>query len=122
MEYSKNLTVDVSEHAGGKKMENLNFDKDITALLVIDPYNEFISEGCKVWDRLKTVAQANDCIPHMLQVLNAARKCATSRLLRAPSSLPCWRLRELEVHCAYPEGRVVAQGLRIRHLGWRNPQ
>jgi hypothetical protein len=26
-------------------MENLNFDKEITALLVIDPYNDFISEG-----------------------------------------------------------------------------
>lgn len=29
-------------------MENLNFDKEITALLVIDPYNDFISEGGKV--------------------------------------------------------------------------
>ena len=25
------------------------FDKEITALLVIDPYNDFISEGGKVW-------------------------------------------------------------------------
>jgi ureidoacrylate peracid hydrolase len=55
-------------------MENLMFDKEITALLVIDPYNDFISERGKVWDRLKTVAEANDCVPHMLQVLNAARK------------------------------------------------
>jgi ureidoacrylate peracid hydrolase len=55
-------------------MANLKFDKDITALLVIDPYNDFISEGGKVWDRLKTAAEANDCAPHMLQVPNAARK------------------------------------------------
>jgi len=55
-------------------MANLKFDKDITALLVIDPYNDFISEGGKAWDRLKTVAEANGCVPHMLQVLNAARK------------------------------------------------
>ncbi len=55
-------------------MANLKFDKDITALLVIDPYNDFISEGGKLWDRLKRVAEANDCVPHMLQVLNAARK------------------------------------------------
>jgi ureidoacrylate peracid hydrolase len=27
-----------------------------------------------VWDRLKDLAEANNCIPHMLQVLNAARK------------------------------------------------
>ena len=55
-------------------MANLTYDKEITALLVIDPYNDFISEGGKLWDRLKTVAQGNDCVPHMLQVLNAARK------------------------------------------------
>ena len=55
-------------------MANLNFDKEITALLVIDPYNDFISEGGKIWDRIKTVAGANDCVPHMLQVLNAARR------------------------------------------------
>jgi nicotinamidase-related amidase len=50
------------------------FDKEITALLVIDPYNDFISEGGKIWDRLKGVAEANNCVPHMLQVLNAARR------------------------------------------------
>src|SRR5215475_12195722 len=55
-------------------MAKLKFDKEITALLVIDPYNDFISEGGKVWDRLKAVAEANGCVPHMLQVLNAARK------------------------------------------------
>jgi ureidoacrylate peracid hydrolase len=55
-------------------MANLKFDKEITALLVIDPYNDFISVGGKVWDRLKDLAEANNCIPHMLQVLNAARK------------------------------------------------
>jgi ureidoacrylate peracid hydrolase len=55
-------------------MANLKYDKELTALLVIDPYNDFISEGGKLWDRLKTVAKANDCVPHMLQVLNAARK------------------------------------------------
>jgi len=52
----------------------MSYDKEISALLVIDPYNDFISEGGKVWDRLKTVAEANDCVPNMLQVLNASRK------------------------------------------------
>ena len=55
-------------------MANLKFDKEITALLVIDPYNDFISEGGKIWDRIKKVAEGNDCIPHMLQLLNAARE------------------------------------------------
>ncbi len=54
-------------------MAKATYDKEVTALLVIDPYNDFISEGGKVWDRLKAVAEANGCIPHMLQVLHAAR-------------------------------------------------
>jgi ureidoacrylate peracid hydrolase len=53
---------------------NLTFEKEITALVVIDPYNDFISEGGKVWDRLKGVAEANQCVPHMVQILNAARR------------------------------------------------
>src|SRR5262249_9771612 len=38
------------------------------------PYNDFISEGGKMWDRLKAVAEANGCVPNMLGVLNTARK------------------------------------------------
>jgi nicotinamidase-related amidase len=59
-------------------MTDLELDKEITALLIIDPYNDFISEGGKVWDRLKAVAEANHCVPHMLQVLMAARKAKIS--------------------------------------------
>jgi ureidoacrylate peracid hydrolase len=54
-------------------MSDVTYNKDITALVVIDPYNDFISDGGKVWDRLKGVAEANQCIPHMKQVLGAAR-------------------------------------------------
>ena len=52
----------------------LTYNKEITALLVIDPYNDFISEGGKIWDRIKAVAEANHCVDNMLQVLHAARQ------------------------------------------------
>src|SRR5262244_707960 len=55
-------------------MEKVTYDKDVTALLVIDPYNDFISEGGKLWHRLKPVAEANSCLSHMSQVLSVARK------------------------------------------------
>ena len=58
------------------------YNKEITALLVVDPYNDFISEGGKIWPRIKAVAEANNCIPNMLKVLNAARK-AKLRVLYA---------------------------------------
>jgi len=62
-------------------MANVAYDKEITALLVVDPYNDFISEGGKLWDRIRRVAEANDCVPHMLQVLNAARKARVKPLV-----------------------------------------
>jgi len=55
-------------------MADLKFEKETTGLLLIDPYNDFISEGGKLWDRIKSVAEANGCIPHMLQLLTTARK------------------------------------------------
>jgi len=55
-------------------MAKIVYDKDITALLVIDPYNDFISEGGKLWDRVKNVAEANKCVSNMQQVVNAVRK------------------------------------------------
>lgn len=51
----------------------MTFEKTITGLVVIDPYNDFISEGGKFWGHLKTVAEANNCVPNMLRVLNSAR-------------------------------------------------
>ena len=55
-------------------MLKLTYEKEITALLMIDPYNDFISEGGKIWERIRAVAEANDCVPHMLQILDAVRK------------------------------------------------
>ena len=39
------------------------YDKDITALLVVDPYNDFISEGGKIWPRIKAVAKRTTASP-----------------------------------------------------------
>jgi nicotinamidase-related amidase len=49
------------------------YNKEITALLVIDPYNDFISESGKIWPRIRAVAEANNCVPNMLKVLTASR-------------------------------------------------
>jgi len=54
-------------------MSKSRYEKAITGLVVIDPYNDFISEGGKLWDRLKGVAEANGCVANMLQISEAAR-------------------------------------------------
>ena len=78
-------------------MNTPTYDKRIAALLVVDPYNDFISEGGKIWPRIKAVAEANNCVAHMLGVLNAAR-------------------------CAHSERSMATQDLRIRYMGWRVPR
>jgi ureidoacrylate peracid hydrolase len=55
-------------------MATLTHDNKITALVVVDPYNDFISEGGKIWGRIKGVAEANNCVPNMLRILQAARQ------------------------------------------------
>ena len=55
-------------------MDKITYDRERTALLIIDPYNDFISEGGKAWERIRAVAEANNCVPNMLKVLNAARQ------------------------------------------------
>jgi ureidoacrylate peracid hydrolase len=55
-------------------MRHDNSDVHSTALLLIDPYNDFISEGGKIWPRIRAVAEANHCVQHMLEVLEAGRK------------------------------------------------
>ena len=102
-------------------MAEVTYEKDITGLVVIDPYNDFISEGGKVWDRLKGVAEANGCIPHMKQVLDAARRGRHPGLLRAASPIPARRLRDVEVHRADSESGLGPQDVRVRHVGRRAP-
>jgi nicotinamidase-related amidase len=55
-------------------VNTLAYDKETTALIMVDPYNDFISEGGKLWPRVKAVAEANNCVPNMLEVLSVARK------------------------------------------------
>src|SRR5262245_41666651 len=62
-----------ADTAGVTAMNTPTCDKNISALLVVDPYNDFISEGGKIWPRIKAVAEANDCVSNMRKVLNAAR-------------------------------------------------
>ncbi|MGW1884684.1 cysteine hydrolase family protein [Streptomyces sp. NPDC001970] len=54
-----------------------------TALLVVDPYNDFLSEGGKLWPRTKAVAEQVGLLDHMRQVLAAAR-AAGLRVLFVP--------------------------------------
>jgi ureidoacrylate peracid hydrolase len=56
-------------------MEDAAINREaITGLLIVDPYNDFISEGGKFWPHIREIAERVGCVPNMLRVLNAARR------------------------------------------------
>jgi nicotinamidase-related amidase len=54
-------------------MEAVGYTSANTGLLLIDPYNDFLSDGGKLWPRAKAVAEQVGLLDHMRQVLAATR-------------------------------------------------
>ena len=44
-----------------------------TAILLVDPYNDFLSEGGKIWPRVKAIAEEVKLLDHLREVISAAR-------------------------------------------------
>jgi len=49
------------------------YEPELTGLLVVDPYNDFLSEGGKLYQLARSTLEAHNVIDHMRQVLAAAR-------------------------------------------------
>jgi nicotinamidase-related amidase len=45
-----------------------------TALVLVDPYNDFLSEGGKVWPRVQDAAESVGTIRHLRELLGAVRR------------------------------------------------
>jgi nicotinamidase-related amidase len=54
-------------------MKNTAYPKDSTGLLLVDPYNDFLSEGGKLNGLAKPVADAVDTLKHLREVVAAVR-------------------------------------------------
>ncbi|MFD7872885.1 isochorismatase family cysteine hydrolase [Streptomyces sp. NPDC059766] len=59
------------------------YEPELTGLLIVDPYNDFLSEGGKLYDYARSTLDALDVVEHMRQVLAAAR-AAGVRVFIAP--------------------------------------
>ncbi|MEJ8656912.1 isochorismatase family cysteine hydrolase [Streptomyces sp. MS1.AVA.4] len=67
-----------------------------TGLLLVDPYNDFLSEGGKLWPRTAPVAEQVGLLGHMREVLAATRACGIRTLFvphrrTAPGDYADWR-------------------------------
>ena len=60
-----------------------------TALLVIDPVNDLLSEGGAAWDLTATMVKMNDVIGHLRRAIEAARE---------------WRFRSCSARWRTPRG------------------
>jgi nicotinamidase-related amidase len=49
------------------------YDRSDTALLFIDPYNDFLSPEGKLWPMVSAVAAAQDLLTHLRQIMAAVR-------------------------------------------------
>jgi nicotinamidase-related amidase len=54
-------------------MKNTAYPKDSTGLLLVDPYNDFLSDGGKLSGLAKPVADAVDTLKHLREVVAAVR-------------------------------------------------
>jgi nicotinamidase-related amidase len=51
----------------------MSYDSATTAILLVDPYNDFLSEGGKIWPRVKAIAEEVALMDHLREAVSAAR-------------------------------------------------
>ena len=51
----------------------MNHDPSATAILLVDPYNDFLSEGGKLWPRVQAVAEDVHLLKHLREIVSTAR-------------------------------------------------
>lgn len=93
---------------------DLDYPSDRTALLIVDPYNDFLSEGGKLFGYCRETLTALDTVEHMRQ-LRAAARGAGVRMFIAPHHRWCpddfagWK-HLAPVQAAGARGKVFAEG------------
>jgi nicotinamidase-related amidase len=63
------------------------YDPARTGLLFVDPYNDFLSEGGKLWPMVKKVAEQVRLIDNLKAVVKTVREKSHPGVHRTPSSL-----------------------------------
>ena len=92
----------------------IKYAPDTTGLVLVDPYNDFLGEGGKVWPRLKDVAETVGTNKHLRELVQAVRG-AGIRMFIAPHRR--WRSGDFEgwVRPAAPQRRM--RNARVFELG-----
>jgi len=76
-------------------MDTLAYDPKRTALLFIDPYNDFLSEGGKVWPAIQAIAREVGLLDNLRAIQSAARAAGVRKIVVPhrrwqPGDYECW--------------------------------
>jgi nicotinamidase-related amidase len=72
-------------------MTGMSYEISRTGVLLVDPYNDFLSEGGKTWPRLKEVAESVGLLDHLRAVVTAARDAGIRVFIVPQSDRPLHR-------------------------------
>jgi nicotinamidase-related amidase len=76
-------------------MTTVTYDANRTALLFVDPYNDFLSEGGKIWPLIKDVAEEVGLLDNLRTINQAVRKAGMQVVIVPhrrwqPGDYECW--------------------------------
>jgi len=84
----------------------MTYDAHGTGLLLVDPYNDFLSEGGQIWPRVKAIAEQRQVLGNLLKIVAAARAAGIQIFVvphhrSAPGDYHGWQQRTpLQAVCA----------------------
>ena len=93
----------------------LTYEPDLTGLLIVDPYNDFLSEGGKLHELSRATLEAHSVVEHMRQILAAARAAGVQVFIaphhrwREGDQHSCWKTTP-PIGAATAKGRAFADG------------
>jgi nicotinamidase-related amidase len=101
-------------HQEGIAVTPLDYDNSRTALVLVDPYQEFLSEGGKIWPLVKEVAEAVGLHQHLRDLLGAVRGAGIPVFIAPhrrfhPGDFDNWRHRS-RPHRVVHDGRFCEVG------------
>lgn len=75
-------------------METTRYDVRRTALLFVDPYNDFLSEGGKLWSAIRPIAEEVNLLDNLRAIDRAVREAGVQRIV-----VPHRRWQEGDYEC-----------------------
>ena len=91
-----------------------SYPPETTGVVLVDPLNDFISEGGKIWERIKPVATEVNLVPNLRKLVEGARAKGVKIVYAPhhrtrPSDFKAWKFLH-PVHMAVAKYQVFAEG------------